>query len=135
MSEPLAYISTWRIKEGRFEDFVQFSQKMVAIYQAKEPRLIAINLFCNDDGTEMTSIQVHPDAASMDFHMQVLEQALGEEMRQWVERADFLEPKHIEIYGTPSTRLLEADRPVVEAGIARRIKSRHIAGFTRSAAG
>jgi hypothetical protein len=42
--------------------------------------------------------------------MQVLNQVLGEEMRQWVDRADFLEIKHIEIYGTPSAALLEADQ-------------------------
>lgn len=83
----------------------------------------------------MTSIQIHPDAASMDFHMQVVEQVLGEEMFEWVERTDFVEPKHLEIYGTPSTGLLEADQPLVESGIARSVKPLHIAGFTRSTAG
>jgi hypothetical protein len=132
MSEPLIFISTWRIKEGKLEDYKRFTKEMTAIYQAKEPQLIAFHVFCNEDGTEMTSVQVHPDAASMDFHMQVLEQALGEEIRQWVERADFLEPKHIEICGTPSARLLEADRSLVEAGVVRDLKPVHIAGFTRS---
>ena len=135
MSEPLIYISTWRIKEGKLEDFKQFTRELVEIYEAKEPQLIAFHIFSNDDGTEMTSVHIHPDAASMDFHMQVVEQALGEDMRKWVERADFLEPKHIEIYGTPSAGLLEADRPLVESGIARSIKPLHIAGFTRSTAG
>ena len=135
LSEPLIYISTWRIKEGRLEDYKQFARELMEIVKAKEPQLIAFHVFLSEDGTEMSSVQVHPDAASMDFHMQVVTQALQEEMREWVERADFLEPKHIEIYGAPSTDLLEADRWLVESGISRLIKPLRIAGFTRSTAG
>jgi hypothetical protein len=135
MSKPLIFISTWKIKEGRLEDYKQFAKEFIEHVKAKEPQLIAFNIFLNEDESEMTSIQIHPDAASMDFHMQVLEQALGEDMREWVERADFLEPKHIEIYGTPNAALLEADQPKVEAGIPRSVKPLHLAGFTRSTAG
>jgi len=134
LSEPLIYITTWRVKEGRLEDYKQFAKQLIEIVEAKEPQLIAFNAFVNEDRIEMTSIQVHPDAASMDFHMQVVNQALGEEMNDWVGRADFLEPKRVEIYGTPSTKLLEADNPAVEAGIPREIKPHLIAGFTRSKA-
>ena len=135
MSETLIYISTWRIKECRLEDFKRFIREMVEIYRTNEPQLIAFNVFLNEEETEMTSIQVHPDADSMDFHMQVLERALGEEMSDWVGRADFIEPKHIEIYGTPSAGLLEADQPLVESGLARTVKPLHIAGFTRATTG
>jgi hypothetical protein len=135
MSEPLIYISTWRFKEGKLEVYKQFTKEFLEIIKAKEPQLIAIHLSLNEDGTEVTSIQIHPDAASMDFHMQLVEQVLGEEMDEWVERADFVEPKHIEIYGMPSAGLLEADQPLVESGTARSVKPLHIAGFTRSTAG
>lgn len=135
MSEPLIYISTWRIKEGKLEDYKRFTKEFLEIIKAKEPQLIAFHLFLNEDGTEVTSVQIHPDAASMDFHLQMVEQVLGEEMFEWVERTDFVEPKQIEIYGTPSAGLLEADQPLVESGIARSIKPLHIAGFTRSTAG
>jgi hypothetical protein len=83
----------------------------------------------------MTNIQVHPDAASMAFHMQVVTQVIGEDIIEWLERSDFLEPKHIEIYGTPSAKLLEVDQPLVDAGIPRSVKPVHFAGFTRSTAG
>ena len=83
----------------------------------------------------MTSIQIYPNAASIDLYLHVVEQVLGEDMNEWIERADFIEPKHIEIYGTPSADLLEADQPRVESGIARRVKPQHRAGFTRSTAG
>ena len=135
MFKPFIYMSTWKIKEGRLEDWKRFTRELVENIEAKEPQLIAFNIFLNEDETEMTSIQVHPDADSMDFHMQVLARALGEEMSDWVGRADFIEPKHIEIYGTPSAGLLEADQPLVESGLARTVKPLHIAGFTRATPG
>lgn len=136
MSGPLIFVTTSRIKEGKLEDFKRFTRELMENVMAKEPQLISFNVFLNEDGTEMTSVQVHPDAASMDFHMEVLAQMLGEDMGEWVERADFLEIKHIEICGTPSAALLEADQPFVDSGaFSRSVKSLHVAGFTRSTAG
>jgi len=135
MFQPLIYISTWKIKEGKLEDYKRFTRELMEIVETKEPQLIAFNMFLNEDETEMTSIQIRPNAASIDFHMQVVQQMLGEEMNEWVARADFVEPKYIEIYGAPSTALLEADQPKVEAGVPRSIKPIHMAGFTRSTAG
>ena len=135
MTKPLIFISTWKIKEGRLADYKQFASEFIEHVKAREPQLIAFNMYFNDAETEMTSIQVHPDAASMDFHMQVLAKVIGEDTIEWIDRADFLEPKHIEIYGTPSAALLEADQRLVDAGIPRSIKPLHFAGFTRSTAG
>ena len=135
MYKPLIFVSTWKIKEGRLEDYKQFSKELIEHIKAKEPQLIAFNMYFNEDETEMTSIQVHPDAASMDFHLEVLAKVIGEDMIEWLERADFLEPQHIEIYGTPSAKLLEADQPFVDAGIPQSVKPTHFAGFTRPTAG
>jgi hypothetical protein len=135
MSKPLIFVSTWKIREGRLEDYKQFAKELMEHIKTREPQLIAFNMYFNEDETEMTSIQVHPDAASMDFHMQVMTKVVGEDMVGWIERAEFLEPKHIEIYGAPSTKLLEADQPLVDAGIPRNIRPLHFAGFTRSTAG
>jgi hypothetical protein len=40
--------------------------------EAGEPRLLAFNEYVNADRTEVTVVQVHPDAASMEFHMGVV---------------------------------------------------------------
>lgn len=133
MTSPLIYITTWRVKEGRLEEFKRFAGQLVELVEAKEPQLIAFNMFLDESNSEMTSIQVHPYAASMDTHMGVVGGILGEEMADWAGRADFLEPIDVEVYGAPSEGLLEADRPAVEAGIPRRIKPIHLAGFARSA--
>jgi hypothetical protein len=134
MSKPLIFVSTWKIKEGRLEDYKQFAKEFMEHVKAKEPQLIAFNMYFNEDETEMTSIQVHPDAASMDFHLQVLAKVIGEDMIEWIDRADFLEPKQFEIYGIPSAKLLEANQPFVNAGVSQSVKPLHFAGFTRSVA-
>jgi len=135
MIKPLIFVSTWKIKKGRLEDYKKFAKEFMEHVKTRESQLIAFNVYFNEDETEMTNIQVHPDAASMDFHLQVLAKVIGEDMIEWIDRADFLEPKHIEIYGTPSAKLLEADQPLVDAGIPQSVKPIHFAGFTRSTAG
>jgi quinol monooxygenase YgiN len=136
MSGPLIFVTTARIKEGKLENFKRFTKELLENVKAKEPQLISFNIFLNEDGTEMTSVQIHPDAASIDFHMKVLGQVLEEDMGEWIERADFLEIKHIEICGTPSAGLLEADQPFVDSGaFSRSVKPLHVAGFTRATTG
>ena len=135
MYKPLIFVSTWKIKEGRLDEYKKFAKEFIEHVKTREPQLIAFNVYFNEDETEMTSIQVHPDAASMDFHMQVMAQVIGEDMIEWIGRADFLEPKQFEIYGTPSAKLLEADQRFVDAGIPQSVKPLHFAGFTRSTAG
>jgi hypothetical protein len=71
MSEPFIFIGTHTIREGKLEDFKKQWLELLEVVEAKEPRLIAFNAYVNEDGTELTIVQVHPDADSMGFHMQV----------------------------------------------------------------
>ena len=134
MADPLIYISTWKIKEGKLDELKEFSREFVGHIEAREPQLIAMNTFINDEGTEMTSIQVHPDSASMESHLSVINQILGEDMNEWLERGELIEPIRAELFGTPGPALLESDRPRIEAGVPYFVKSTNIAGFTRKPA-
>jgi hypothetical protein len=121
------------IKEGRLQDYKLFASELIAHFEAREPQIIAFNIFTNEEGTEMTSIQVHPDSRSMDSHLKVVDLVLGEDMAQWIKRADFLVLKRIDIYGAPSDALLASNQAVVDSGaLARTIMPIHIAGFTRA---
>src|SRR4051812_13137424 len=42
------------------------------VRRQNEPRLIAFNEYVNDTGTEVTVVQVHPDAASMQNHLGIV---------------------------------------------------------------
>lgn len=110
------------------EQLKRFQRELSDIIEAREPQLITFNAFLNDEGTEMTSIQGHPDAASMDFHLKVIREHLGDAMSAV---AEFVEPKSIKYYGAPPESL--------QASIAGRggdltTMPFHIGGFTRSSA-
>ena len=94
--------------------------------------MIAFHGFVNEDGTEMTIIQVHPDTASMDFHMQVLRDKLAEHVARAL-GPELIEPTQVEYYGTPSEIALEVDRQV--PGLAFGGKPVHVGGFTRTTTG
>jgi quinol monooxygenase YgiN len=132
MSQPFIAIATLGIKEGKLEDFTRFYKEVVETVEEHEPRMIAFHGFVDEDGTEMTIIQVHPDVASMDFHMQVLSNKLGEHVARAL-GPELIKPKHVEYYGTPSISALAMDRQI--PGLAVDIKPMHVAGFTRATTG
>jgi quinol monooxygenase YgiN len=129
MSTPLIAISTVGIKEGMLEDFRRTYKEVVETVREHEPRLIAFHGFVNKDGTEMTIIQVHPDTASMDLHMQVLRDKLGEHVARAL-GPELIEPKRVEYYGTPPQSALEMDQQI--PGLAVDIRPTHVAGFTHT---
>jgi quinol monooxygenase YgiN len=132
MSQPFISIATLRIKKGKLDDFTRSYREVVETVKEHEPRIIAFHGFVNEDGTEMTIIQVHPDTASMDFHMQVLTDKLAEHVARAL-GPELIEPKQVEYYGTPSESALEMDRQV--PGLAVGIMPLHVAGFTRTSTG
>ena len=123
---PFIFIGTYTIKDGKLDDFRQYLQPFFAHVEANEPRLLAFHAYINQDGTEATFVQVHPDAASMELHMQVA--------REHIERAygEFLEgTRSIQVYGQPSDTVLEMTSHFVGSGGALSVKAHHIGGFTR----
>lgn len=124
MAEPLIVITRSRVKEGRLEDFKRYYEEIMEIIESNEPQVVAVHGFLNEDGTEMTSIQIHPDTASMDFHMQVLMDNWDE---SYSEYAELIEVVSVEYYGTPSKIALDMD---LQNRTPLSINPRYIAGFT-----
>lgn len=125
MVTPFIFIGTYAIKEGKLEDFKQYLRPFIDLLEVNEPRLLAFNVYINQDGTEATFVQVHPDAASMDFHMQVA--------REHIERAsgEFLGAStSIQVYGKPSDTVLEMTRQLAGAGVPLSVMADHLGGFT-----
>jgi hypothetical protein len=125
MSEPFIFIGTHSLKEGKLEDFEKYEHELVELVEANEPRLIAFHIFLNQDGTQAATVQVHPDADSMEFHMQVLGQKISEAY-EFLERTE-----RIEVYGTPSDQVLEMMRQLAGSGVPLSVKVNHLGGFTR----
>jgi hypothetical protein len=125
MAAPLFVVATFKVKEGRAEDLKGYYRKILDIVEANEPRVFAFHGFLNEDETEMTSIQVHPDTDSMVFHMQVLKDNWDESFSEY---SEMLETIRVEYYGTPPQSALNFDAGLDGVGL----KPRHIAGFTRA---
>ncbi len=66
MSDPVVYLSTWRIKDGKFRDYQRFYAQLVKIVDENEPGVSAFLAFANEDQTELTNVHVFPDNATLD---------------------------------------------------------------------
>ena len=72
MQGPLIFIATNRLKPGRLDSERARVPGLVEFVEANEPRLIAFNEYVNEAGDEVSVVQVHPDAASMEAHIAML---------------------------------------------------------------
>jgi quinol monooxygenase YgiN len=71
MTGPLIYVGTFTIKEGKLEEARKSLAELVDLVDTNEPRLIAFHAFLDEDGNKMAMVHVHPDSASMEFHMEI----------------------------------------------------------------
>src|SRR5919106_2355713 len=99
MAGPLIFISQSRIKEGELDNFKRGLREMAEFVEANEPRVIAFEANLNDDDSEVTGVQIHPDADSMAFHMQVAFEKI-------MEFDKYLDTQSIEVYGVPNEAVL-----------------------------
>jgi hypothetical protein len=127
MSEPFVFITTHTINEGALEQIEELSRAFTDRVEASDTGLLAFHFYVSDDGTQVASVQVHRDAASMDAYLPVVGELIGQALA--LTRTD-----HIEVYGTPGPVLQEALRHNEEQGARVHVMSRHLEGFTHVAA-
>jgi hypothetical protein len=100
MSEAIVYVDTADVREGSLEDLKKAIEELVAFIESNEPRIIAYNVYFNDEGTEMTVVHVHPDSASLEYHLEVA----GPIFRRLV---GLVTLSSIQVYGKPGERVLQ----------------------------
>ena len=71
MSGAFVYVGTAKIKPGKLEEARKNLAELVDFVETNEPRMIAFHLFLDEEGSTLTIVHVHPDSASMEFHLQV----------------------------------------------------------------
>ncbi|HEY4867671.1 MAG TPA: hypothetical protein VIK45_19390 [Candidatus Dormibacteraeota bacterium] len=126
MPGPFIFIATNRLKEGRLDDERKRVPGLCDFVEAKEPRLMAFHEYVNENGTEVGVVQVHADAGSMEFHMQVIRERAARAYAETLEATT-----SIQVFGTPSVSILEMLRQQAGSGIPLSIKPHHLGGFTR----
>src|SRR5881409_3145713 len=133
MTQPVVYVSTWRIKEGKFDDYVRFHEELAAAVKENEPRTVAFLAFANEDGTEITGVHVFPDQAALDLHMAVLAEKMGVLADDLTAVYQYMEPVRIQRHGNPGEKAEAMDGPLEASGVPFTFRPRFIGGFVRSA--
>jgi hypothetical protein len=72
MPGPLIFIATNRLKAGALNAERSRVLELVSFVERQEPQVIGFNEYVNDAGDEVTVVQIHPDAASFEKHMDVI---------------------------------------------------------------
>jgi hypothetical protein len=123
---PFIFIATNRLKPGKLADEKRRVPGLGDFVEANEPQLIAFNEYANDDGTEVAVVQIHPDADSMALHMELIAERAAAAYAATLEATT-----SIQVFGTPSTAILEMLERQAGAGVPLTVKPLHLGGFTR----
>ncbi len=127
MSDPLVFVDSSEIREGKLEELTMALKELAEFVETNEPRPISYSVYLSEDGTRMTVVQVHPDSASMELHMEVA----GPEFAKF---KDLITMRTMDVYGRPSDKLLRLMQQKAEMlGSAAVGVHELAAGFTRLA--
>ena len=100
MSEPIVFISHNKMKAGQLEALRDHSKGTMQLLREQKPDTVVFLAYASDDSKEVSFLHVFPDAEAMDTHF------VGAAERS--KRAyEFMQPKSMEIYGSPSDGVLE----------------------------
>jgi hypothetical protein len=127
MSGPLIFNSRSRIKPGMVEQYRAHCAAATELVESEEPQMIAFNSYESEDGTDVSTLQIHPDADSLDTHFKLYRERL---MDRSIAALDTYE---INVFGTPSQAAREFLEEYAEhaPGLRLRILPVHAAGFLR----
>ena len=125
MGEPLIVVDTSKIREGKREELQRGIGELAAFVETNETDPFSYQVFFGKDGHLMTVLQVHPDSASMERHMELA----GPVFARF---ADLVILRTVDIYGSPSEKVVELLRRKAELlGSATVTVHDRQAGFAR----
>jgi len=124
MSEPIVFISHFRIREGKLDSLKQQIQKVTEQIKANKPGTVVFLQYLNEAGTELSIIHVFPDAESFDRHSEGVQERA---------KAAFetIALTRREVYGMPSDQALAMTRPPDGSGVSFRLMSQLADGYIR----
>ena len=125
MSDPIVFVDTSDIREGKVEELRRAVAELAEFVEANEADTISYQVFFSDGDRRMTVLQIHRDSASMERHMEVAGPVFAK-------FADLLVLRTVDIYGSPSEKVVEQLRRKAELlGTASVVVHERQGGFAR----
>ncbi|AZM92656.1 MULTISPECIES: hypothetical protein [Streptomyces] len=123
--ETIHYVDRSDILPGRLDDAKAAMRELAAFVETVEPQLLAYHFYVDRAGSTMTLLAVHPDAASLELHLELG----GPRFRAFV---PLIRMRSIDVYGDPGPSVM--DRLHAKAallGDGTVTAHARVAGFTR----
>lgn len=129
MSEPLFFISHFRIKGGQFDALKRLALDATDSLRSQKPRTVLFLSYVDEDRSAISFLHAFADADAMDIHFEGAAERSSAAL-------EFIEPVGWEFYGSPSTASLEAMRRTATAsGATLSVHPKYLAGFLRLSSG
>ena len=125
MSEPFVFIARFRVHDGKGDDLRALAHTLTGIVDNEETSAVGIQLFLAEDDSELLYLQVQPDAAAMDTHMQLTHERIAAAL-------ELVDPVEITVCGRPGPLLSQALEVNRQAGAIVRVLPSHVDGFFRT---
>jgi hypothetical protein len=126
MSQPIVFISRWRVAEGRRDAWATAYSAANAAIGAAKPRTALFAAYLNDEGTETRIVHAFRDAAAVEEHF-----AGSDERASSVE--DLIIPAGYELYGpAPTSAFEQLRREAAASGVDLDLFPTPVAGYLRS---
>lgn len=125
MTESIIFVDTSEVREGKLEELRNGIRELAELVEARETETISYEIYFSADGQQMTVVQVHPDSASMERHMEIA----GPVFARF---ADMVDLRTVDIYGSPSELVVEQlQRKADLLGTATVTVHERLGGFAR----
>lgn len=125
MNNTLIYVGWHAIRRERLDDAKAASKELVEYIETNHPTMAHFEIDIDDDASEMTVLQIHPNEESLLRHLDLAAERIQAAY-------DFLEQTtRIEIFGSPSEELVDAINQM-SAGAPVSFNTA-VAGFSRVA--
>jgi hypothetical protein len=127
VSGPLIFISHSKVKPGKLQAYQAQAAEAIDLVESEEPRMIAFIFYASADSADISTVQVHPDAESLDLHLKIFFDKLQEKA------SATLDTYEISVYGAPSDEALAMlnQMPTQLPGLRVRVHPEHNGGFLR----
>jgi hypothetical protein len=125
MTDAIVFISHSKVKDGMLEEAKRFVAQMTAALVETKPGTVVLLTYADEDGTQIHTVHVFPDAAAMDAHLEGVRERAGAAFA-------FIDTVGYEIFGMPNGSTVETMRHFAEQlGVPLIIRPHLVAGYVR----